>query len=52
LPKTEQCCLPTTGIDVGQAWEVKPHNDLLMKLHEMLNKDCLAQTPACRLQGR
>ena len=27
------------GIDAGQARNVKPHIDLLLKLHKMLNKD-------------
>jgi hypothetical protein len=34
------------GIDVGQARKVKPHIDLMLKLHKKLNKDCPARTNA------
>jgi hypothetical protein len=34
------------GIDAGQARNVKPHIDLMLKLHKKLRKDCPARTNA------
>ena len=40
-------CITDVGVfDASQARVVKLHNDLMLKLHKMLNKDCPARTDA------
>jgi hypothetical protein len=40
-------CITDVGeFDAGQARNVKPHIDLMLKLHKKLNKDCPARANA------
>jgi hypothetical protein len=44
---SQRGCITDVGeFDVGQARNVKPHIDLMLKLHKMLNKDCPARANA------
>jgi hypothetical protein len=45
LPPTG-CITDVGGFDFGQARIVKPHIDLMLKLHKKLRKDCPARTNA------
>ena len=41
----QRACIDDDGaFDADQARNVKPHIDLKLKLHKMLNKDCPART--------